>query len=65
MVDNQVGGTYTQYGDRLFMVTVRGAVSYFSGLKDEFLKLQGHMVPTDKPATAFYILDHFLNNKPF
>ncbi|CAI4233256.1 unnamed protein product [Auanema sp. JU1783] len=48
-VGGQIGGYHTQYG-LLHFVTVRGA---------------GHMVPSDKPAVAYHILDSFINNKAF
>ncbi|CAD6197732.1 unnamed protein product [Caenorhabditis auriculariae] len=50
MVQGQVGGYHTQYGNNLHFVTVRGA---------------GHMVPTDKPAVADHIIQSFLFNKAF
>ncbi|KAK6738122.1 hypothetical protein RB195_020308 [Necator americanus] len=49
IVDGQVGGYHTQY-ENLHFVTVRGA---------------GHMVPTDKPSVAYYILEKFLFNGKF
>ncbi|MDK0642987.1 hypothetical protein P5E91_15515, partial [Clostridium perfringens] len=48
-VQGQVAGYHTKYG-ALDFVTVRGA---------------GHMVPTDKPAVAYHIIQSFLNNKSF
>ncbi|PAV76124.1 hypothetical protein WR25_26417 [Diploscapter pachys] len=50
IVDGQVGGYHTQYGDGMHFVSVRGA---------------GHMVPTDKPSVAYHIIDSFLYNNPF
>ncbi|CAJ0955704.1 unnamed protein product, partial [Mesorhabditis belari] len=48
-VGGQVAGFITDWGQLKF-VTVKGA---------------GHLVPGDKPVTAAYILDAFINNKKF
>ncbi|CAJ0955551.1 unnamed protein product, partial [Mesorhabditis belari] len=48
-VNGQVGGFVTDWGQLKFL-TVKGA---------------GHMVPTDKPAVASYILNAFINDKKF
>ncbi|PAV77470.1 hypothetical protein WR25_26339 [Diploscapter pachys] len=50
IVDGQVGGYHTIYGDNFHFVTVRGS---------------GHMVPTDKPSVAYFIMDHFLFDNSF
>ncbi|KAK6043105.1 hypothetical protein COOONC_19390, partial [Cooperia oncophora] len=46
-VNGQLGGFHTNYGN-LHYVVVKGA---------------GHMVPTDKPAVAYHILDSFMFDK--
>ncbi|PAV77700.1 hypothetical protein WR25_01129 [Diploscapter pachys] len=49
-VDGQVGGYHTIYENDFHFVTVRGS---------------GHMVPTDKPSVAYFIMDHFLSGNSF
>lgn len=44
---------------------IGGFVKEFSNLTFLTIKGAGHMVPTDKPSSAFVIFSRFINNEPF
>ncbi|KAM5125325.1 lysosomal protective protein-like, partial [Mantella aurantiaca] len=44
---------------------IGGFVKEFSNLSFLTIKGAGHMVPTDKPGSAFTVFSRYINNEPF